>query len=252
MRISATIIVFLICLLAFGFSSDAKDPDGAEPGRNGNVSARIAQDARLRDAFIGYICARLGKEKEDVALSRFTVSGNETLPDGEISLEAPVNRRDGKLQGYVRLVASAGAGKYPAKEVVLSGWVEVFGPVVCASRNLKKGGILAEKDIYMAKKNITRLNRGALTDMSSVVGYALKNDVSADDPIREPMLNKAALVMKGEMVTILAELRGIRITAPGRALEKGGPGDPVKVQNLMSKKSIYAKVVDGATVKVDF
>jgi flagella basal body P-ring formation protein FlgA len=33
---------------------------------------------------------------------------------------------------------------------------------------------------------------------------------------------------------------------------KGFTGELVKVQNLMSKKEIYAKVVNSAIVKVDF
>jgi flagella basal body P-ring formation protein FlgA len=54
------------------------------------------------------------------------------------------------------------------------------------------------------------------------------------------------------MVTILAESGDLRVTVPGRVLEKGYKGSLIRVQNVMSKKEIYATVVNGATVTVDF
>jgi flagella basal body P-ring formation protein FlgA len=39
---------------------------------------------------------------------------------------------------------------------------------------------------------------------------------------------------------------------PGKIMEKGYMGQLVQVQNTMSRKNIYAKVIDAATVMVDF
>jgi hypothetical protein len=197
-KISALAILFLACLLVFGFSSEPGASDGAGPAPAGNISGLKSQDQRLRDAYIGYICSHLGKAKDDVLLSRFAVSGNETLPDGEISLEPLKKGREDQLYGHVRLAASAGGENQTVGELVLSGWVDVFGPVVCASRNLKKGEIIAEGDIYLKKKNITRLNRNTLTETKQAAGLMLKNDVNADDPLKDWMLKKAALVNKGD------------------------------------------------------
>jgi flagella basal body P-ring formation protein FlgA len=210
------------------------------------------QDQRLKDAFEKYICSQLGKEKEDVVVSRFAVSGNATIPEGKISVELNRKVDEDRLYGYVQLSATVEVGDNLEKEIRLSGWVDVFGPVVCASRDLKKGGTITESDVTLVRKNITRRNRGALTDLNQAVGQTLKNDLNADDLIRDWMLKKSAVVNKGDIVTIVAEMGGIRITAPGRTLEKGGSGESVKVQNLMSRKNIFAKVVDNSTVRVDF
>jgi flagella basal body P-ring formation protein FlgA len=251
-KISAPAILFLAILLTSGFYPEAAASDGAGPAPAGNISALKSQEQRLRDAYIGYICSHLGKAKDDVVLSRFAVSGNETLPDGEIFLEPLRKGREDQLHGYVRLAASAGGENHTGREIVLSGWVDVYGPVVCASRNLKKGEIIAEGDMYLKKKCVTRLSRNTLTDMKQAAGLMLKNDLIADDPLKEWMLKKTAVVNRGEIVTILAEFGGISITVPGKILEKGGLGESVKVQNLMSKKNIYAKIIDGSTVRIDF
>jgi flagella basal body P-ring formation protein FlgA len=66
------------------------------------------------------------------------------------------------------------------------------------------------------------------------------------------MLEEAPILDKGDQVTILALLGRIRITVPGIILEKGYSGDRVRVQNTMSSKEIYARVVNGSTVTIDF
>jgi flagella basal body P-ring formation protein FlgA len=44
----------------------------------------------------------------------------------------------------------------------------------------------------------------------------------------------------------------LRVTVPGTILEKGYVGESVRVQNTMSLKKIYARVIDSHTVRVDF
>jgi flagella basal body P-ring formation protein FlgA len=66
------------------------------------------------------------------------------------------------------------------------------------------------------------------------------------------MLVRAPIVKRGDMVTILAESGGLRVSVPGKILEKGYKGQLVQVQNTMSRKKIYAKVINDATVMVDF
>ena len=66
------------------------------------------------------------------------------------------------------------------------------------------------------------------------------------------MLERPPIVERGDMVMILAESGGLRVTVPGKILEKGYRGQLVQVQNTMSRKNIYAKVIDEATVMVDF
>jgi flagella basal body P-ring formation protein FlgA len=88
--------------------------------------------------------------------------------------------------------------------------------------------------------------------MNHIIGFMAKHNVKKDTSLKEWMFEKYPIVDKGDIVTIIAESGDIRITAPGVILMKGYTGELVKVQNLMSKKEIYAKVVNGAMVAVDF
>ena len=137
-------------------------------------------------------------------------------------------------------------------KVKLSGWVDIFQPVVCASRDLKRGERISKDDLYFVKRNISHISSRVLTDMNKIIGFMAKHNVKKDSSLKEWMFEKFPIVNKGDIVTIIAESGDIKVTAPGRVLMKGYADELVKVQNLMSKKEIYAKVVNGSMVAVDF
>ena len=248
----ACTIILLTCLLAFGFAFEVKSFDRAETSKIGNVSGRTIPESLFQEAFSGYINSRLEKENIEIIISKFTVTGNKLLPAGEVSLKVFPKEREEQLSGHVRLTAIVSIDNVPRTEVTLSGWIDVFDSVVCTSRRLNKGKVITGDDIYLAKKNISRLHPDILTDMNQAIGLMLKHDVKENDTIKEGMLQKATIVNRGDMVTILAEMGGIRVTAPGRILEKGCQGESIRVQNAVSKKNINARVVNDSTVMVDF
>ncbi len=104
----------------------------------------------------------------------------------------------------------------------------------------------------MGRKNISRISSKILTDINRALGLMVKHTIKSDTCLKEWMLGKSPIVTKGDMVTILAESNGLRVTVPGKVLMKGYLGELVKIQNLMSKREIYAKVINNSTVKVDF
>jgi flagella basal body P-ring formation protein FlgA len=137
-------------------------------------------------------------------------------------------------------------------KVRLSGWVDVFEAVVCTARNLKKGEIIEEDDLYLARRNISHLSPNILTDMMKAVGLIVKHNLREDTLLKEWMLERSPVLDRGDMVTILAESGNLRVTVSGMVLERGYSGELVRVRNAMSKKEIYARVVDNSTVEVDF
>lgn len=248
---SVLAIISLICLLLFGFTFEAGSNDNVQKLKIPDNSSQTIPESMFREAYSQFICSRLEKKKDDIILSRFTVSGNKPLPAGKVSLKLFKKGRE-ELTGYVRLIAIISMDDIPKTEVTLSGWVDVFDSVVCASHNLNKGDVIAARDIYLERKNISRLNSDVLKDMERAIGFMAKHDIKENDCLKEWMLKKIPLVDKGDMVTILAEHGSISVTAPGRILEKGYEGDYIRVQNAMSKKSVYAKVINDSTVLVDF
>jgi len=241
----------LICFLAIGFLSHA-GPVALENGKA--VTRRTTQlipAAQFREVFNQYLCRQLGKERYDVVVSKLKLTGNHSVPAGKLSLQL-FQKDKRKLEGQVSLIAVVKINGVVKNKVRLSGWVDVFESVVCASRNLKRGAILEKSDFYLARKNISYLPSGILTDLDRVNGFMMKHNLKADTCLKEWMLEKSPVVNRGDVVTILAESDGLKVTVLGKVLEKGYLGEFVKVQNAMSKKNIYAKVMNHSTVIVNF
>jgi flagella basal body P-ring formation protein FlgA len=104
----------------------------------------------------------------------------------------------------------------------------------------------------LERKNISHLRADIIGELSKVVGLMIKHNVKADTCLKGWMLKKSPIVKKGDMVTILAESNGLRVTVPGKVLDKGYSGEIIRVQNAMTKKRLYARVINNLTVKVDF
>jgi flagella basal body P-ring formation protein FlgA len=244
------IFIFLIIL---GFLSTAM---GATISKNDahDVSPQTSQtipDTKFRELFQKYLYRNLNNHGCDVVISRLKVAGNVPVPAGTISFQQ-YQKGKRRLEGQVSLIVVVKINGVVKNKVKLSGWVDIFQPVVCASRDLKRGERIKKDDLYFVKRNISHISSKVLTDMNNIVGFMAKHNVRKDTSLKEWMFEKFPVVDKGDIVTIIAESGDIRVTAPGKVLMKGYADELVKVQNLMSKKEIYAKVVNGSMVAVDF
>jgi flagella basal body P-ring formation protein FlgA len=248
---SIRIIAVLICFLALCLSAEAKPAAAKDVAAAGPQNSQSITEGKLREVYIQYLCRRMGKERADVAVSKFKVYGNKPVADGKISMQL-FQKNSENLDGYVKLVAVISVNQTVRNKVKLSGWVDVFESIVCAARNLKRKEIIKADDVYLARRNISHGSNNYLTDIGKVTGLMAKHSIKADKSIKEWMLERSPVVNKGDLVMILAESSGLRITVPGKVLMKGFAGELVKVQNLMSKRKIYAKIVNPSTVTVDF
>jgi flagella basal body P-ring formation protein FlgA len=219
-----------------------------EPGREGGQSV---SETQFREAFSRYLCTHLKKPACDVVVSKFKVSENPPVPAGPVSLQIFQKER-GSLVGLVRLSAMVSVNGAVRHEATVSGWVDVFESAVCTARPLKKGEVLKKEDLYVTRENVSRLQGQTVTDMEEAVGLMVRHSIRQNACLKEWMLEKAPVLDKGAVVTILAQMGGLRVSVKGVTLERGYPGEMVKVQNSMSQKAILARVIDSAHVMVEF
>ena len=245
------IMVLSACFFVLSFPSDAEAVEKKHNKARADNNYQSISNATLREIFKDYLCHHLGKEKNDIALSKVKIIGRKPIPAGKIDFQL-FQKDKRSLTGYTKLVAVVSVNGVVTNKIMLSGWVDVFESVVCARRNLKKGEIVDEGDFYLARKNISRLSAKIVTDAGNIVGLMVKHAVNKDTCIKEWMLEKPLVVKRGDLITILAESGNLRVTVPGRVLVKGYTGDFIRVQNSMSKKVIYARVIDASTVSVKF
>ena len=245
------IIILLACFGGFCL------PSIAEPAAEKTNKAIIKKgqqsisEARLREGFIKYLCRHTGKKPSDIIVSKFKVNRNRTVPKGKVDIRL-FRKGTTRLAGYVRLNAIVSVNGIEKNNVQLSAWVDVFESIVCASRDLKRKEVIKKVDVHLVRKNISHMPPNTIRELNKAVGLMIKHTVKADTCLKAWMLEKPSIVERGDIVTILAESGGLKVTVPGRVLEKGYLGELIKVQNAMSKKEVYAKVINNLTVRVSF
>jgi flagella basal body P-ring formation protein FlgA len=229
----------------------AQPATGENLRRTAKQSHQSIQESTFREHFKEYICRQLRKTEADVVVSRFKVKGNRPVPDGKISFKLFQKNRI-KSNGQVEVITAVTVNGQVENEVMISGYIDVFESVVCTSRDFKRGEVIKTDDVYLAKRNASRLSPKVFTHINKVSGLRAKHNIKADTCLKEWMLEKSPVVERGDLITIFAESLDLKVTAPGRVLMKGCIGEIIKVQNLMSKKDIYATVVNKSTVMVEF
>ncbi|MBW2448876.1 MAG: flagellar basal body P-ring formation protein FlgA [Deltaproteobacteria bacterium] len=244
-------IFILLCIFGFYSTSMAATISKNDHQNVSHKNYQTITENEFRKIFHKYLHRNLNNQACDVVISRIKITGNVPVPAGRISFQQ-YQKGKRRLEGHVSLIVVVKINDVVKNKVKLSGWVDIFQPVVCASRDIKRGERIGKDDLYMVKRNISHLSSKILTDMNKIIGFMAKHNVKKDTSLKEWMFEKFPIVDKGDIVTILAESGDLKVTAPGRVLMKGYEGELVKVENLMSKKEIYAKVVSSSMVAVDF
>ena len=173
------------------------------------------------------------------------------LPKGRIGFKViPPRNRDlvGKIPFSVHFDVN---GKF-YKRVWATATVEVLAAVVITKKPLGRHKPITEDDIEVLKMDLAALPSGVITDPEVVFGKRTKRAIGAKTVLRTDLIEFPPLVKRGDVVVIIAESSGLRITALGEVKKKGRLGESIPVMNYDSKKILYARVLDSSTVKVEF
>lgn len=130
--------------------------------------------------------------------------------------------------------------------------VDAKTEMVVANRQLLTGTVLTEADLSLQLHDVAQAGGLHVRAIEDAVGKKLKAAVRSGGPIRSNQLEKVPVVRSGQLVTIVAESDGFRITVTGRAKGSGGVGDSINVENLDSRKQFPARIVDSTTVEAGF
>ncbi|MFW6146930.1 MAG: flagellar basal body P-ring formation chaperone FlgA [Thermodesulfobacteriota bacterium] len=245
------VIVSLFILLSTCFPVSAEALYKAKDAGSGKEAVQSIPESAFYKLIKDYMCQRLGRSETDIMISKFKLIGNKPIPHGKTQFQ--VFQRDKRApRGNIRLIVLVSVDGMVANKVRVSAWVDVFEQVVCTARGLQRGQTIDHDDIYIARKNISYFSPKVITNSENAVGFVAKHALRQDTPLEGWMVERPPVVDKGDIVMILAESCDLRVTVPGLVMEKGYHNELVMVRNTMSKKNIYARVLDDSTVKVIF
>lgn len=115
------------------------------------------------------------------------------------------------------------------------------GWILVAAEPIARGDTLDRSHLRWADPGAIRsAPRNAVMDLTDAVGMELKRSLRTDAPLQTSDLKPAAVIRKGDMVQLVYASAGVRLTTSGLAQQDAGRGEPVRILNQYTKRTIEA------------
>jgi len=128
----------------------------------------------------------------------------------------------------------------------------VLEEVIVTRRGIARGAVIEEDDVLSERRDVSSLPRGAVTRPEDVIGMQASMAIPALMPLRPEQLAAPVIVHRGDVVMLVAESRGMRITTTGQVREDAARGEQVRVLNLSSQMEVVGRALDSETVTVGY
>lgn len=115
--------------------------------------------------------------------------------------------------------------------------------IVVPVRTIPPQTVVLAEDLTLSDASVP----GAASDLAQVIGLEAHVALYPGRPIRPQDLGPPAVVERNALVTLIYQRGNLLITAEGRALDRAGPGEVIRVMNTESRSTVSARLgVDGA------
>lgn len=227
-------------LSAAARAAPTADPDGWQP----LPAIRAAAEAYLRDTAL----AQLGQTSSRVIATA-----------GELDSRLRFARCQGPLNAFVLNKAAPLAARNTVGVRCEQGaeWT-VYLPVMLDAeirvlvlrRAMPRGAPILEADVDAQLRRVPGLISQYVSDVGSLYQYRIKRPATAGAALTQDMLQRDAVIRRGQQVILVSRLSGIDVRANGVALSDGGDADRIRVQNQSSLKVVEGVVESSNLVRV--
>ena len=207
--------------------------------------------ADVRQLVETYLADHLAGAPGDIVVRSVELSGPIQVPEGAYTARI-IPPAGVPLLGRIRLQVEFVVGGRPVKTTWIGADVGLYGSVVVTRRPIARGETLTGDDVTIDRRDLSELPRDVLTDPAAVLGHVTRLALTPATVLRREQLSEPAVVHRGDVVLLVAERGGLRITAPGEVRDDAGVGQQVRVVNRASRRDVVGRVADGSTVMVEF
>jgi len=201
----------------------------------------------------------LRQQAESFLLEEYKSTKNERLEiklgywDRRLSLSACQQQISFSLQDPAgiggNVTVNAQCNDFPGWTVHLPAQVDIYRPVLVATKRLNRGDLIQSSDLGYETQNLSQIP-GDLLTIEEAQGKAAKRTINAGDPIKSTLLDQPRTVIRGQTVSITAKTETIQVVMQGTAMTDGKLGEQIRVKNIHSKRIISARVTGEATVEI--
>lgn len=122
---------------------------------------------------------------------------------------------------------------------------QTVAETIFAAHTIRAQSILTAQDLLVKDVNVP----GAAESPDQVVGKEARVTLYAGRPIRLGDVGPPAVVDRNQIVPLVFNSAGLTITAEGRALQRAGAGEFVRIMNIASRQTVMGLVLaDGRVI----
>lgn len=212
--------------------------------------AQEVSEQEIRALIESYLESHMPFDHGRIILRSLSLRGNRTIPKGRVAYDI-IPPKGLQLVGnpsfkvLVRVDGEETARLWAALET------ELLAQAVTAVRYLPRGHIIKSHELVVTEASIGKAPNATFADVDDVVGKRLARSVNQGQLILRNHLESPKMIRRGALVTLVVEQGPLKVTARGVALEDGEMGKIIRVKNLGSEKTVFARVVNASTVRVE-
>ncbi|MBL4789463.1 MAG: flagellar basal body P-ring formation protein FlgA [Kordiimonadaceae bacterium] len=135
-------------------------------------------------------------------------------------------------------------------EIRITGTIDEVRLVPMFNRVITPGEVITKADISWVEYPAKRINRNALLSGSQILGYTVRRALSPGKPLLQNDLRKPVAVKKGSILQMTYKAGNLTLSVQGRALEDGGIGETIRIMNPVSKKTIFAEIINSGQARI--
>lgn len=117
---------------------------------------------------------------------------------------------------------------------------------VTALRNLRAQTLISAGDILIELGSVV----GAASRPEDVIGLETRVAIYKGRPILLQEVGAPTLIERNQIVPLKFSVGALAISAEGRALDRGGAGDAIRVMNTTSRTTVSGVILADGTVSV--
>jgi flagella basal body P-ring formation protein FlgA len=122
----------------------------------------------------------------------------------------------------------------------------VLAQAVTPVRAIRSQTILSADDLTLAEAAVP----GAIAEIAAAVGQEARVTLYPGRPILTSQIGAPALVERNQLVRMTYSQGALSIVTEGRALDRAGAGEVVRVMNLASRQTVTGTVTTDGRVEV--
>jgi len=125
-------------------------------------------------------------------------------------------------------------------------WGAAFAQAVVPTQAIRSQTLITALDVSIIPGDYP----GAIKDVGAVIGREARVSLYPGRPITFGDIGAPAVLVRNQIVTMIYDIGGLRITADGRALDRAGPGELVRIMNIDSRATVTGLVRPDGSVEV--